>query len=63
MAIEIIRRGIPAAEITYFTTCRSCGSDLSFKKADGQVVFDHRDGDFIKIACPVCDQQCTKALS
>jgi len=55
MAIEVIKRGTPPAEVPMKSTCRQCKSELKFTEADGQSCTDPRDGAVtVTIKCPVC---------
>ena len=54
--IEVIQRGNPPAEKLYRTQCPDCRSTLQFKRADAEFIADQRDGDCLKIECPVCDR-------
>jgi hypothetical protein len=55
MAIEIIKRGTPPAEVVLTATCHQCKSELKFKTADGTSCSDPRDGSVtVTVKCPVC---------
>lgn len=52
--MRIIKRGIPPQERLFAATCRSCHTEIEFKKSEGKVTASQRDGDFITVVCPVC---------
>lgn len=55
--VTIIQRGIPKSERQYKARCR-CGTVFEFKYHEAENVSDQRDGDFLKIHCPLdgCDE-------
>lgn len=61
MTIEIIKRGVLPGDRKIETTCRHCRTEFSFQPGDATLVPDQRDGDFYRIACPVCSDDCTIA--
>lgn len=64
MVVKILKRG--SAHLTTPTkhvTCRKCKSSLLVHKTDGKTVFDQRDGDYVEIECPVCQDRITIAVS
>ena len=63
MTIKIIKRGnIPGAAV-HVLTCRNCKTEFQFSQSDAEMVTDWRDGDYLKINCPVCGRTCTKDQS
>jgi hypothetical protein len=54
MMVEVLKRGEPPGKRTYETTCSSCSSELRFKAHEAEFIADQRDGDTLKIICPVC---------
>lgn len=60
--MKIIKPGKPEAERLFEATCNNCGCIVEFKHSEGQVIYDQRDGDYIRINCPTCMTYITKAL-
>jgi hypothetical protein len=56
MAIEVVRRGKAPEDVVYKADCYTCKSVLKFKREDGKITYDQRDGDFLTIECPVCEK-------
>lgn len=52
--MKILRAGTLLDLAVYRGTCRNCNCEVEFTHAEGEVVRDHRDGDFIRINCPTC---------
>jgi hypothetical protein len=50
------------AERLFQGTCRNCDCQVEFKHHEGEVIRDHRDGDFIRVNCPTCMTFITVAL-
>lgn len=57
--VVIIRHGELPEEKSYETTCRHCNTIFVFERHEARLVRDQRDGDFLKIACPLCKTKCT----
>lgn len=53
--MEVIFRGVPKKDKEYEAVCHDCESILKFKHYEGTVTYDQRDGNYIKVTCPVCD--------
>ena len=62
MESEVLKRGITEDEKVYDATCMKCKSLLRFKRADAEYVSDQRDGDYLKINCPVCRGMVTASV-
>ena len=60
--MDILKRGIPPSERTYIADCRTCKSQIKFKRTEAKLTSDQRDGDYLNIVCPVCGAGITKAL-
>lgn len=60
--MEILFRGTPPNERTFFAKCNNCASEIRFKEHEGVVTRDQRDGDFITIICPICSHHINKNL-
>lgn len=61
MTVEILKRGQPPVEQTLERTCRHCGTEFRFQRADCTLHIDRRDGDYLEINCPVCAKSLTYA--
>jgi ribosomal protein S27E len=57
--VEVITRRTPPNDRVYEVTCTTCKSDLRFKRQEGELLRDQRDGDFLEIKCPVCEDRVT----
>lgn len=55
MAIEITKRGELPEEIKYAFKCRKCGTEFTATRLDGKVTYDKRDGNFLTVTCPLCN--------
>jgi hypothetical protein len=62
MAIKVIKRGIPPQEKKYNVVCRQCYSELEFVKSDAKYVGNQREGDYLCLICPVCQDSITKEI-
>jgi hypothetical protein len=60
MAVTITKRGTPPSDRVYECRCVQCKTEFTFNASDAERVPDIRDGDFFRIACPVCGHRCTK---
>lgn len=56
MAIKVTHRGTKPADRPYRGTCTACRTSIECVQADGQMSYDRRDGDALKVPCPVCGQ-------
>lgn len=56
--VEIITRGQIPGERVHTCTCQTCKTVFRFKESEGEYSSDQRDGDAVKIACPVCASVC-----
>lgn len=54
--MEIIKRGKHPDEQKYDGTCRNCKTEVRFKKSEAEYVSDQRDGDFLRVRCPLCSE-------
>lgn len=55
--MKVIKRGMPPAEKPYHVECRSCRSEIEFTRMEAKFTPDQRDGDFLTITCPVCQDE------
>lgn len=62
MTIKIIRQGKNPKDIEHEGECRNCHTVFTFTRADAETVYDQRDGDFFRIACPFCKQDVTQGV-
>lgn len=60
--VEIVRRGILPEEKVHEATCGNCYTVFRFKQGEAHVTGDQRDGDYMTIACPLCNKTVTKSL-
>jgi hypothetical protein len=56
--VEIIKRGKLPGNQVHECTCRDCKTVFRFKEAEAEYVSDQRDGNALKISCPVCSRAC-----
>lgn len=52
--VEIVERGLPRSDNKFQARCPDCQTLFNFKRAEAEFVPDQRDGDALKIKCPVC---------
>ena len=57
--MKIIERGQHPKQKLYTVCCRQCQTKFEFERHEAEVTYDQRDGDFITVACPVCQTRCT----
>lgn len=56
--MRIIKQGNLPEDRPYQTVCRNCNTEFEFLQKEAELVFDQRDGNFLKIKCPVCSNKC-----
>ena len=56
--MKIIHRGTIPGERVYKSTCTNCKTVCEYLLKEATIVYDQRDGNYVTIACPVCDQTC-----
>lgn len=61
--MKIIKEGQLPQERLYVCTCDNCKTEFSFHQKEGKVVHDQRDGPYITIACPLCQQSVTTSTT
>lgn len=54
--MRIIKAGQLPSEIVYDTKCRKCSTHFEFKAGEANYVSDQRDGDCLKVECPLCNE-------
>jgi len=52
---------LPANQL-YSVTCRHCRTLFEFERREAEFFYDRRDGDFLRIKCPLCKFECVKAV-
>jgi RNase P subunit RPR2 len=52
--MEILSRGQLPEDKTYEGSCHNCHTHVRFKKREAEYIDDQRDGDCVKVNCPVC---------
>lgn len=60
--MNVIKRGQLPQETTYNTTCGNCHSEIEFQESEGKVTYDQRDGNYVTVNCPVCQERIHCAL-
>lgn len=60
--MKIIERGTPPGEVVHQARCTNCRSLIEFKQSEGKVTFDGRDGNYVTILCPVCNQMIYRSI-
>lgn len=58
--MKIITRGIPPEEKLYRSLCIYCKTVFQYIAKEAKLVSDQREGDYLSIACPVCNQPVTQ---
>lgn len=54
--MKILEKGTPPKERKYVLTCYNCQTKFEFLEKEGKLVCDQRDGNYLSIDCPVCNQ-------
>lgn len=54
--MEVIHRGELPEQKRYQAECNYCRSVMRFQRSEAEYVSDQRDGDCLKVICPVCDR-------
>ena len=57
--MKIITKGQIPEERMYRVVCRNCHTVFEFQYKEAQEVFDQRDGNYLKIPCPLCSKEQT----
>lgn len=60
--MKIIQRGVLPKDKVYRTTCVNCKTIFEFSDYEATKMFDQRDGDYLIVVCPVCEQKCYKDM-
>jgi hypothetical protein len=51
--MKIIKAGKLPQNQTYKTSCANCKTEFEFEKGEAEFVSDQRDGDYLKVPCPL----------
>lgn len=52
--MKVIKQGQIPGEIIHRATCNHCKTEVEFKRKEGRISYDQRDGDSIMVVCPLC---------
>lgn len=52
--MRILSRGQRPEDTIHQGTCNTCGTRVEFTRAEGEITYDQRDGDFVRVNCPCC---------
>jgi len=56
--VTIIKRGELPKDRIYRCTCYNCYTEFEFTQEEGTYHSDQRDGEYLTIACPLCNRNC-----
>lgn len=51
--MEIIEEGRLPEDKVYEGRCYHCNTRARFKRSEGKLVYDQRDGDYVEVKCPL----------
>ncbi len=54
--MKIIKQGQLKSAKFYQCKCRECDTEFAFERGEAEYISDFRDGDCLKIACPLCKE-------
>lgn len=60
--MKILEHGMPPIVKVYTLRCHNCSTKFEFQRHEAEFVPDQRDGDYLRVHCPVCGQCCTHNL-
>lgn len=60
--MRIVKHGTAPGDHKLKAKCPNCGTVIEFMQAEAEYVSDQRDGDYLRIKCPVCPRDITKAV-
>lgn len=62
--MKILQEGKLPQENQYKLLCHNCGTLFEFSQKEAEYVSDKRDGDFLKITCPLpnCNKEATVSM-
>lgn len=52
--MRVIKEGQRPDAFVHHGTCYTCKTEVEFKRSEGEITYDRRDGDFVTVTCPVC---------
>lgn len=58
--MKIIYRGVDPEDRLIQAECINCKTRVEFTPPEAEYVSDQREGDFYRVACPVCGKPITK---
>jgi hypothetical protein len=56
--MKIIERGVIPAEREWKFLCVNCRTRFECQENEGEYITDQRDGDTVRVECPVCNRDC-----
>lgn len=59
MTIKILKQGRLPEEVTYKFLCNNCVTEFTAQKKDCKVGSGQRVGNWLEVACPICQYKCT----
>lgn len=60
--MKVIQRGTPPEEEVYQADCNRCHSKLEFTRSEAKFREDQREGSWLEVTCPVCNNRVFKNL-
>ena len=60
--MRIIERGEIPSERVHEVRCSNCYSKIEFQEHEAKKTYDQRDGNYMIIECPVCNDKIYKAI-
>lgn len=55
--MKVLKQGQLPGDKKYRATCMNCKSEIEFQRKEAEWVADQREGDFLRVSCPVCQQR------
>ncbi|WP_186194456.1 hypothetical protein [Burkholderia gladioli] len=60
--MKIIKQGILPQYREWKGKCYFCGTEFECLQNEGEYAIDQRDGDYLRVNCPICEKQCALGL-
>lgn len=60
--MRIIKQGQKPEDILHTLICHKCKCEFEFKQIEAKMNYDQRDGNFLSIRCPCCNEYLTKSV-